>query len=265
MTHRVRAVLLDLDGTIYHNERLLPGAAEALRALRRAGIPYAFVTNTTSKTRAALGTRLARLGLDADPALLFTPASAARAYLLERGHTRCHFLMAGEVLEDFGGIEAVDASPQSVVVGDLSEDASFRYERLNRALHHLLDGSELVTLALNRYFLGADGYVLDVGAIVAGLEYASGRKAMLMGKPAAAFFGIALSSLGVPAADAICVGDDLESDVLGAQDAGMRGVLVRTGKFREEVLARAPARPTFVIDSIADLPALLGIDASRRS
>ncbi|HEY7862576.1 MAG TPA: HAD hydrolase-like protein, partial [Thermoanaerobaculia bacterium] len=175
------------------------------------------------------------------------------------GHTRCHFLLADGVLPDFGGIAAVDAAPQSVVVGDLSEDPDFRYERLNRALHHLLDGSELVTLALNRYFLGADGYVLDVGAIVAGLEYASGRKATLLGKPAPEFFAAALSALRVPASDAVCVGDDLESDVIGAQDAGIRGVLVRTGKFREEVLARSPQRPDHVIGSIADLPGLLGI------
>jgi HAD superfamily hydrolase (TIGR01458 family) len=254
-----KAVLLDLDGTLYHDERLLPGAAETLEALRRAGIPYAFVTNTTSKSRAALGERLARLGLDADPARLFTPAAAARQYLISRGHTRCHFLLAHGVLPDFEGIEPVDASPHAVVVGDLSEDPAFRYGRLNRALHHLLDGSELVTLALNRYFLGSEGYVLDVGAIVAGLEYASGRKATLLGKPAPEFFGAALASLGVPSSEAICVGDDLESDVLGAQDAGMRGVLVRTGKFREEVLARAPTPPDAVIGSIADLPSLLGI------
>jgi HAD superfamily hydrolase (TIGR01458 family) len=255
-----RAVLLDLDGTVYHNAQLLPGAAEALASLRRARIPYAYVTNTTSRTRAELARRLADLGLDADPARLFTPASAAREYLLARGRTRCHFLMASQVLEDFSGIDSVDHDPQTVVVGDLSEDESFRYERLNRALHHLLDGSDLVTLALNRYFLGAEGYVLDVGAIVAGLEYASGRRAVNLGKPAPEFFGAALSWLGVPAANAICVGDDLESDVLGAQEAGMRGVLVRTGKFREDVVARSPARPDHVIDSIADLPRLLGLD-----
>jgi ribonucleotide monophosphatase NagD (HAD superfamily) len=108
-------------------------------------------------------------------------------------------------------------------------------------------------------FRGAEGMCLDVGAFVRGLEYASRRKAMLLGKPAREFFEAALAALGLPAEKVASVGDDIEGDIGGGQGAGLRGVLVRTGKFRAEELAASPIKPDAVLASFADLPALLGV------
>jgi HAD superfamily hydrolase (TIGR01458 family) len=143
----------------------------------------------------------------------------------------------------------------AVVLGDLGD--AMTYERLNRAFRMLLDGAALVTLARNRYWQGADGPMLDTGPFAAALEHASGKIATLAGKPSPAFFRSALAHAGVPAAAAAVVGDDLESDVGGAQAAGMRGVLVRTGKFRAGDLESGSVKPDAVLASIAALPTLL--------
>jgi HAD superfamily hydrolase (TIGR01458 family) len=252
---RVRALLLDLEGTVFQSGALIPGAGEALAEATRRGVAWRFVTNATSRPRSVLLRELAAMGLDLEPERLFNGPRAARRLLLERGWRRCHFLVRPALLEDFDGIAAVDSGADAVVLGDLGAEMS--YERLNRAFRLLLDGAALVTLARNRYWQAGDGLMMDAGPFCAALEHASGKEAILAGKPSRAFFEAALSSTGVPAAEAAVVGDDLESDVGGGQAAGMRGVLVRTGKFREGDLERSSVRPDAVIASVADLPSLL--------
>ena len=251
----VRALLLDLEGTLYQAREPIAGAAKTLEAFVTRGIPHCFVTNTTSRPRSALVRELSAMGFQVPPDRIFTAPRAAREYLLARGFDRCHLLVKPAVLEDFAGIREDDASPRAVVVGDLGE--GFTYERLNRAFRLLLQGAELVTLARNRYYRAAEGLVLDQGPFVAALENASGRQATLVGKPAIPFFQSALRLLAVSPSQAAVVGDDLEADVGGGQAAGMRGVLVRTGKFREDDLSGSSIRPDAVLDSLADLPRLL--------
>jgi HAD superfamily hydrolase (TIGR01458 family) len=251
----VRALLVDLEGTVYQDGRLIPGAAEALADAAARGIPHRFVTNTTSRPRSVIVRDLAAMGLVVDAEAIFTAPRAARAYLLGRGHRRCHLLARQTLLEDLEGIEPVEERADAVLVGDLGEGMTFA--RLNHAFRLLLDGAELVTLARNRYWRDRGGLVIDIGAFAAALEYASGKPATLVGKPAPAFFEAALASLGVQSSRAVVVGDDLESDVAGAQAAGMRGVLVRTGKFRQDDLARSPVEPDAVFDSLAGVGSLL--------
>jgi HAD superfamily hydrolase (TIGR01458 family) len=251
----VRAVLFDLEGTLSEAGRPIPGAAAALAELDRRGIPYRFVTNTTSRPRRVLASELAAMGLPSDPRLLFTAPAAGRELLLARGWLRAHLLVRPALREDFAGIVPDDEAPDAVVLGDLGEETTF--ERLNRAFRMLLDGAALVTLARNRYYRAPDGLRLDQGPFAAALEYASGREAILAGKPSPEFFAAALAPLGVSASEAVVVGDDAESDVAGGRAAGMRGVLVRTGKFRESDLARPGVPPDAVIASAAELPRLL--------
>jgi HAD superfamily hydrolase (TIGR01458 family) len=251
----IRALLVDLEGTVYQSQRLIPGAAEALRRAEARGIPYRFVTNTTSRPRSVVARELADMGFPVVPERLFTAPRAAHARLMRLGIERCDFLVAPALLEDFPGIRDDGDAPQAVVLGDLGD--ALTYERLNRAFRHLLGGAEFLTLARNRYWRGADGWMLDVGAIAAALEYAAARPATLVGKPAPEFFLEALASLGVEPAEAAVVGDDLESDIGGAQAAGLKGVLVRTGKFRTDEAQRSPIRPDAVLDSLADLSTLV--------
>lgn len=250
----VRALLVDLEGTVYQGRRLIAGAAEALADAAARGVPYLFVTNTTSRPRSAVVRELADMGLAVEPERVFTAPRAARALLAERGISRADLLVAPRLLEDFPGIAQDDAAPQAVVLGDMGD--GFTYARLNRAFRHLLGGAELVALARNRYWRAEDGFMLDLGAFAAALEYASGREALVAGKPSPAFFHAALEALGVAPQEAAMIGDDLESDVGGAQAAGLRGVLVRTGKHRPEDSGRSAVRPDAALDSLAELSRL---------
>jgi HAD superfamily hydrolase (TIGR01458 family) len=251
----IRALLVDLEGTVYQDGRLIEGAAEALAAALARGVPHVFVTNTTSRPRSTVVRELSAMGLATEPAKIFTAPRAARQHLYERGLWRCHFLLRPALLEDFDGIEPVEEGAQAVVLGDLGDGMT--YARLNRAFRMLLDGAELVTLARNRYWRGEEGFMLDAGPFAAALEHASGRRATLAGKPAPAFFAAALASLSVAPREAAMIGDDLESDVGGAQAAGIQGVLVRTGKFRPGDLEKSSVRPDAVLASLAELPSLL--------
>jgi HAD superfamily hydrolase (TIGR01458 family) len=259
MTGPVRALLIDLDGVLYVEDEPIPGAVDAVAALRDAGLGLRFVTNTTQRSHARTLEKLERLGMPVAADELITPAILAVEHCRERGHERVALLMADEVKADFAQLAEADRDVDAVIVGDLGE--RFDYAVLNRAFRLIVDGAELVALQRNRYWLRADGLSLDVGPFVAALEYAANVEAVVVGKPAPAFFLLALSQLGAEPAEAAMVGDDIESDIGGAVRAGLRGVLVRTGKFREESLAAADPPPTDVIDSIADLPALLAAHA----
>ncbi|CAN5588919.1 TIGR01458 family HAD-type hydrolase [soil metagenome] len=249
-----RGVLFDLDGTIYEGTHLIPCAAETLHWCRQQGLPYRFVTNTTSKPRAHIVAKLASFGIETSPDEILTAPSAARELLLKRGLTRCHLLLPPELLVDLDGITPTDEDPQAVVIGDLGH--AFTYDLLNHAFRLLLDdpACHFLTLARNRYFQTDHGLTLDSGPFTAALEFATARPAELVGKPAPTFFHTAAASLALPPAEVLMIGDDLESDALGAQAAGLQGALVRTGKYRSEQLASNPQRPDAIWNSIADLP-----------
>ena len=252
---KIRALLLDLEGTLYEAGRPVAGVPEALAKLSSLGIPHGFVTNTTSRPRSRIAAELSSMGIRAEPGRIFTAPLAASRSLAARGLTRCHLMVAPAVLEDFAGIEHDSSSPQAVVVGDVGE--GFSFAAMNEAFRLLMAGVPLVTLARNRYYLAGGGLVLDQGPFVAALEYAARCEAILVGKPAPEFFAPALEMLGVSPGEVGVVGDDLEVDVGGAQACGMRGILVRTGKYRPGEADRSPIRPDAVLESAADLPALL--------
>jgi HAD superfamily hydrolase (TIGR01458 family) len=250
----VRAVLVDLDGVLYVEDEPIAGAVDAVNDLRHTGLALRFVTNTTAHSRARTLEKLNRLGFQVNGRELVTPAALAVAHSRRSGHGRVALLMNDEVKEDFRELEETDDAPDAVIVGDLG--SAFGYDILNRAFRQLMDGAELVALQKNRFWLRADGLSLDVGPFVAALEYATGRDAYVVGKPARGFFDEVLRDLGETAARTAMVGDDVESDIGGAQRAGLDGVLVRTGKYREEAVRESGIEPTATVNSIADVPAL---------
>jgi phospholysine phosphohistidine inorganic pyrophosphate phosphatase len=252
----VEGLLLDLSGVIYVQEEAVQGAADALDRLRSAAIPIRLVTNTTMRPRRTILERLERLGIEADPDELITPATLAKRRCEEAGYESVALVVLDELREDLEGLEQKGDAADAVIVGDLGE--SWDYEVLNGAFRRLMDGAELIALQKNRYWETEDGLSLDAGPFVASLEYATGREAEVMGKPSAAFFDLALSELGVSAGRGAMVGDDVEADVGGAIDAGLAGILVRTGKYREDLVRDSGVEPTATIDSIADVPGLIG-------
>jgi HAD superfamily hydrolase (TIGR01458 family) len=256
MIEGIRALLLDLDGVLYVEDQPVAGAHAAVARMRDR---YAlrFVTNTTAHSRARTLDKLGRLGFAVEPGELVTPAALAVRHCRERGHARVALVMNEEVKRDFAGLEeAGDDAADAVIIGDLGP--AFGYDILNRAFRQVFDGAELIALQKNRYWLRADGLSLDVGPFVAAIEYATGREAFVVGKPARGFFEGVLGDLGVDATQAAMVGDDVESDIGGALGAGLAAILVRTGKYRAQAVRESGIEPTATVASIADVPALLG-------
>ena len=253
---RVDGVLLDMDGVLVSSWRPLPGGPEAVRWLRDERIPFRLITNTTTHTRADLAGTLARAGIDVSPDEIVTAVVATAAYLRNtHPGARTFVLCDGDAHSDLEGVTIVEDGADVVVLGGAYE--GFDYPTLNRVFRMLMDGASLVAMHRNLYWWTDEGWRLDAGAYVAGLEEAVGRKAVVCGKPSEAYFTSALAQIGVSPDRAAMVGDDVESDVLGAQAVGLTGVLVRTGKFRPEDLERASGEPDVVLHSVRDLPRLL--------
>lgn len=249
------AFLLDLDGVFYVGEQLIAGGNETLAELRRRGLPFRFVTNTTTKTSAQLLGKLAAIGLDARPHEVFTAVTATRDFLRAQGVPSCFPLVHEAVQREFAEFPLDATRPDYVVVGDIGERWS--YQLLDDAFNMLMRGSQLVCMHKNKFWQVDEGLRLDIGAFVAGLEYSSGKTARVLGKPSADFFALALDSMGAIPSEALLIGDDVDSDVGGAQAYGLRGALVKTGKYRAEYVEKSAILPDFLLPSIADLPALL--------
>jgi phospholysine phosphohistidine inorganic pyrophosphate phosphatase len=254
----MQAVLFDMDGVLYNSEDPIQGAAEALAWVRTREIPHLFVTNTTSRGRNALASKLVRFGIPADPTQIMTPCEAAADWLRLKGEGGIALFVRPAARGAFDGLDCLpdhaEIGARYVVIGDLG--SSWDFQTLNRAfrLLHANPEATLIALGMTRYWRAPDGISLDVAPFVAALENATGRKALVFGKPAPAFFQAAADRLGVPASEILMIGDDIETDIAGAQLAGLRAALVRTGKFRPLDL-EGPVKPDAVLDSVAELPA----------
>ncbi len=245
-------LLIDIDGVLHVGSEPLEGAPEVLGLLREREVPFRLVTNTTSRSRRLVVARLRDMGFELAEEDVLTPAALAVRHCRERGYDRVALHVAPALAEDLQQLAGPYAGdPQAVILGDLGE--GFTWARLNEIFHQLQGGAELIALQRNRVWQSEQGLVLDAGPFVVALEYAVGREALVTGKPSPAFFSTALQELGLEADRTAMIGDDLEADVGGAIAVGMDGVLVKTGKFRPDVLAASGVEPTFVWDSIAEL------------
>lgn len=255
MSLKATNLLLDLQGVLYQEGEVFPDAVATLERLRARGLGLRFLTNTTTRSRAAIAARMVAMGFAVEAQEVITPTVAAGGVLREAGAQRIHLAADPALGEDLQSFTLVDERPDAVVLGDLQD--AFTFARLN-ALFAMLDGgATLVALHRNRVCIRDGALGLDLGPFVAALEYATARKASVVGKPAPAFFSMALAELGADPGDTLMVGDDIESDIAGAHACGLGTVQVRTGKFRDADEA-ASVQPDLRIDCFADLPGVLG-------
>ena len=243
----VKALLCDIGGVLYEGDTPYPGAVEAVRRLK-SRYPVRFLTNTTQKSGSQVVVKLREMGFDIDAAEVVTALDVTKTFLLQH-RSAATFILTDDALKFFGDLP--EAPRRYVVVGDAQEN--FTYSRLNEAFRTLMAGGELLAAAKNRYFKDHEGKLsMDAGGFVAALEYASGKTAHVIGKPSVEFYRLACDALGVKPEEAVMIGDDIESDVAGAQAAGLRGILVETGKFTPADLQRG-FTPDAVVPSIADV------------
>jgi len=249
------AILLDVDGVLHVSGEPIPGAVDAVRRLRSSGHRLRFVTNSTIMSRKQLAEMLRGMGFTLEDAELQTTGGVAARVL--HGKRVLALTMPG-IIADLEGLELIGMNAEAVLIGGCDEGEEpgrvFSYLNLNRAFLELEAGADLYCLHKNRWWQTADGPKLDAGAFVAGLEYASGMEATVLGKPSPEYFAAALEAIDADPELAWMVGDDIEGDMVGAQRHGMRTVLVRTGKFRPDEVEQSGVMPDGILSSVAQLP-----------
>jgi HAD superfamily hydrolase (TIGR01458 family) len=246
----IDGLLIDIEGVLMHGTAVIPGAHESLQTLRARKIPYRFITNATIYCRHTLVERLQGMGFPIGLEELFTATYAAARYLKEQNAQSYYPLLLPDAQQEFAGLDVDEEKPDFVVVGDLG--ANFTFARLNRALRAVHNGARLIALHKNRTWRTEEGLYMDAGPFVVALEYAAELKAEVMGKPSRAYFRMVLDDLGLAPERVAMIGDDIENDVRGAQLLGMKGWLVRTGRFRKEDLARG-IWPDKIFENIAEI------------
>ncbi len=252
----MKAILFDIDGVLMQVGAAVPGASAALEWVRRRDIPHAFITNSTSVSRADLVARMAKLGLDLPIERVLTPAVAASEWLVAHELNPAVLFVADALRADFATrvVAASDADEcGAVVVGDLGE--RWTSDALNSIMRRLLVSPppRLIALGLTRYWLHSEGPRMDLGPYIKAIEFATQTDALVLGKPSRDYYKVALNWLAEAPSDVLMVGDDQRNDIGGGRDAGMRTMLVRTGKFQESDLMRGPIAD-IILDSVADLP-----------
>ena len=249
------AILLDVDGVLHVSGEPIPGAVDAVRRLRASGHRLRLVTNSTTMSRKQLADSLRAMGFPLDDEELQTTGGVAARVL--NGKRVLALTMPG-LLDDLEGLQLIGMNADAVLVGGCDEGEEpgrvFSYLNLNRAFLELDAGAELYCLHKNRWWQTADGPKLDAGAFVAGLEFAAGVEATVLGKPSHEYFAAALDALDADPELAWMVSDDVEGDIRGAQRHGMRTVLVRTGKFRPDEVEASGIMPDGILSSVAQLP-----------
>jgi len=256
----IRLVLLDLDGTLYIDNQVIDGAVDAVSRLRQQGYRLRFLTNTTTRSQADLYQQLERMGFSLDVnELISAPVAAVlelRTLQQQFGRRLKIWPVVAQAIEgEFAEFERDELTPDFIVIGDIGDawDAAL-INQLFTAMHN---GAKLITLHKNRFWQTQNNLKVDIGFYVAGLEYVTGQMAQIMGKPSASFFNRVLADAHVAPDQVVLVGDDLDSDVGGAQRHGMAGLLVKTGKFRRQYLEHSPILPDGILTSIAELPEFL--------
>jgi HAD superfamily hydrolase (TIGR01458 family) len=249
----IQAILLDLDGVLYVGNQPVPAAGETVQQLMDSGFQIAGITNTTTQPLRAIAEKLDAMSIPIRQNNIYTPAAVARRVI---GSQTAALFIRDALLEDFSDIKIDDEHPDFVLMGDIGGEG-YPPEILRRIFELVMNGAQVLALHKNRFWQREDGLHLDLGVFVAAVEYASNKPARILGKPSTDFFLGICNAMKVSAQDAIMVGDDVESDIGGAQQAGLATVLVKTGKYREEFVRQTGIRADYVISTVKDLPMLL--------
>ena len=246
----VKAVLFDLDGVLYIGDHPIAGASQSVQHILDLKLPLAGLTNTTTRSRQAIADKLAALAIPISESDIYTPAALARRAI---GDLSARLYVRDSLLEDFQGIHITQHNPDFIVMGDLGGDG-YAPNLLHEIFHAVMDGATLLALHKNRFWQKPDGLHLDIGPFVTAIEYATGKQSIVLGKPSHDFFHAVCRALAVRPEDALMIGDDIESDIGGAQAAGLKTALVQTGKYRADFVKSTGIKADLLLPSIADLP-----------
>lgn len=245
-------LLVDLEGTLFFKGNPIKGAISTIEYLYKV-IPIKFLTNTDSLSVQSIHDKLTEYGFNINISDIYTPSVAAFNYLSKHKKT-CFPLVSDELIDYLLPVTSKE-KPNYVLIGDFKD--KINYSLINNAFKFIMSGADILCLQKGKFFLRENGYNLDTGGFVSMFEYSSGKTALNLGKPSKEFFKLVLDQVNSNFQRTLIVGDDISSDIQGACQNDARSVLVKTGKYKEEQLSTSPFSPSFIIDSISDLPSLL--------
>ena len=242
--------IFDIDGTLIFDGAPLPGAIETIRALREQNKTLRFATNGTGKNRAELAAELNLLGFKVDTNEIETSVTACIRYLERNFPTsKGQLCLPTRTLKMFADFDSDQEDPAYIVLGDLDEQ--FNYLLLNDVFQKIKRGIPLIVFHRNTQFRQNQMYQLDSGAFTYALEKASGKTAIVTGKPSSVFFEEIHQTMNLPKEGVLIVGDDVATDIIGGNNVSISTALVKTGKFK--VNPPGDIKPTLVLESIKDL------------
>ena len=252
MVHNIKGFLIDIDGVLYIGTERIPGAIKTINYLRKNKFPFLLVTNTTRKSRYSLQSYLYSMGFRVNIEQIYSATYCARQWLIEHKINSIYLVLRGDGYREFKDFRVTANDPEYIVIGDLGEDIT--YSKLNHAFQLIMSGAKILALQKNRYWNNGNDLVIDAGAIVTALEFASGKRAIVVGKPQKGFFRNASKALNLSPQNIAVIGDDLEADIKGGKQAGLFTIAVQTGKSSKEAIQSSKIKPELLLQSIADLP-----------
>lgn len=251
-----KAFICDMDGVLYHGNKILPGVVEFVQWLKDEQKDFLFLTNNSGCTPRELQQKLARMGIEVSEDNFYTSALATAAFLKEQA-PGCSAYVIGEAgllnaLYD-AGITMNDVDPDYVVVG---EGRAYSLDTLTKATNLVMKGAKLIGANSDVSGPIENGIMPACGALVAPIEIATGKKAYFCGKPNPLMMRTGLKKLGVHSADAVMIGDRMDTDIISGMESGMSTVLVLSGVSEEATVNSYAYRPTVVLDGVGDIVAM---------
>ena len=246
----IKAVFFDLDGTLYFNQKAIEGAIETVDYLKSKGYICRFLTNSDSKRTSYILERVKNLGFNIELDEIFTPVTASVKFLKSNREAKIYTLVSDNVVSEYEEFNLCEENVDYIVIGDCRDKVS--YDILNKAFKIVGENTEILALQKGKYFYDSTGKNLDTGAFVAMMEYATGKSSKVLGKPSESFFNILLQDLNLKPSDVLIIGDDISTDIVGANNIGSVGALVKTGKYNDQINLHV-GNTDLVLDSVADL------------
>ena len=251
--NNIKGILLDLEGVLYTGEKLINGAVKTIKYLKQQNLMIRYLTNTTTTSQRLILSKLRKFHIPACKSDIFSPSIAANMYLKEKNIKKIYLLSNKLLREDFADFKVDEKNAKAVILGDIYKE--FNWEKLNKAFQIIIENNAIIiALHKNKYCRREKKIALDLGPFVESLEYASNKRAIIMGKPEKNFFSLALKDMNLPINQVVMVGDDILSDIGGAKKNNIIAIQVKTGKFQKKDVTTSPNQPDFRINSIADLP-----------
>lgn len=251
MIKNIKGFFFDLDGVLCIEGKPISGSIQLLNILNSRCIPFRILTNYTTLSRKGLYDKLTSLGFNISKKHIISAAYAGVLRLRKLNNPRCEFILSANVMDDYNEFTLDSVSPEYIIIGDLDDKWSF--EIINDIFKKVINGSRIIALHKGRYFEVSDGLQIDSGAFIRAIEYATSTDSEVIGKPEKTFFQLAIDDIGLSPDNLMMIGDDIINDVGGAKKMGLKGTLVKTGKFREDIVNSTNIKPDYIIDSVSDL------------